>query len=294
MKLLIFSLGIKGLKVVNALFESSVKSSIFCVIGRDNAVAKDYSAELATYCNANSINYSFRENVDYGVKDYDFAFAIGWRWIIRDIPEERLVVFHDSLLPKYRGFAPLVNALLNKEGRVGVSAIFGAKEYDRGNIILQNSMTVAYPTSLALEVDKISNLYAELAVSVASKLTDEGSSFSGFSQNEEEASYSLWRDDDDYRINWNVSAMEIEHFISCVGFPYLGAAAKLNGEIVRIFKAKTVDDVKIENRSPGKVIFVKNGSPVVVCGQGLLMIEDGRTCDGRPLLPLKSFRSRFL
>ena len=294
MKLLIFSLGIKGLRVVKALFESSTRASVFCVIGKDNAVAKDYSAELAAYCNANSIGYSFREGATYGVEDYDYAFAIGWRWIIRDFSEERLVVFHDSLLPKYRGFAPLVNALLNKEDQVGVSAIFGAKEYDRGNIILQNSMAIVYPTSVGKEVNRISNLYAELAVSVASKLIDEGCSFSGFPQNEEEASYSLWRDDEDYRINWDDSAMTIQHFINCVGFPYLGAAAKIDGEIVRIFSAKTVGDVKIENRSPGKVIFVENGFPIVVCGKGLLMIEDGKTSDGRPLLPLKSFRNRFL
>lgn len=294
MKLLIFSLGIKGLGVVKALFESSIKTSVSCVIGQDNAVSKDYSAELAAYCNANSIDYSFREGADYGPKDYDFAIAVGWRWIIRDIPEERLIVFHDSLLPKYRGFAPLVNALLNKESRVGVSAIFGAKEYDRGNILLQNSMAVVYPTTVGLEIERISKVYAELAVAVVSKLINTGGAFTGFPQNEEDASYSLWRDDDDYRINWNDGAMAIEHFINCVGFPYLGAAAKLDEKIVRIFSAKTVDDVKIENRSPGKVIFVKNGFPVVVCGQGLLMIEDGRACDGRPLLPLKSFRSRFL
>lgn len=294
MKLLIFSLGIKGLGVVKALFESSINASISCVIGQDNAVAKDYSVELAAYCNANSIDYCFRDGAGYGSADYDFAIAVGWRWIIQDIPEDRLVVFHDSLLPKYRGFAPLVNALLNKENRVGVSAIFGAKEYDRGNIILQNSMVVVYPTTVGLEIERVSRIYAELAVAAVSKLIDTGGIFPGFPQNEEEASYSLWRDEDDYRINWNDSAIAIEHFINCVGFPYLGAAAKLNKEIVRIFSAKAVDDVKIENRSPGKVIFLRNGFPVVVCGQGLLMIEDGRASDGQPLLPLRSFRSRFL
>ncbi|MDP2067238.1 MAG: formyltransferase family protein [Burkholderiaceae bacterium] len=293
MKLIIFLLGEKGLNVVRALFNSPIELSIFCVIGRDNSISNDYSTEITAYCNANSIEYSFKENITYDAKNYDFAFAIGWRWIIRDFPEKKLIILHDSLLPRYRGFSPLVNALLNKEKEVGVSAIFGASEYDRGNIIMQRSMHVTYPTSLIAELEKIVILYAELAIAVVSKLINEGNLFAGSLQNENDASYSLWRDDEDYRINWNDSASTIDHFINCVGHPYLGAATKLNGKIIRIFQAKVIDDVKIENRSPGKVIFMKDEFPIVVCGQGLLMIKNAKNGDGQSALPLNSFRSRF-
>lgn len=291
MKLLVFSLGVKGLSVVKGLFESAEKPSIFCVIGQDAAISDDCSAELAVYCDANFINYSFR-GIDYAAGDYDFVFAVGWRWIIRDVKEEKLIVFHDSLLPRYRGFAPLVNALLNRESVIGVSALYGASEYDCGDVIEQICMSINYPTTIGFELDRISNLYSELAVSVLSKLM-KGTAV-GVPQDESAATYSLWRDDRDYRINWNNAASEIEHFISCVGFPYLGAASELNGAVIRIVRARAVEDVKIENRSLGKVIFVRNDLPVVVCGKGLLMIEDARDCEGGALLPLKSFRSRFL
>lgn len=291
MKLLVFSLGIKGLSVVKGLVESDVKPSVFCVIGQDSAISDDYSAELIAYCHAHSIGYSFRGR-DFPANDYDYVFAVGWRWIIRDVQEERLIVFHDSVLPRYRGFAPLVNALLNKEKVTGVTALFGTSEYDRGNIIDQICMNVSYPTSIATELSRISNLYSELAVSVLRRLLR--GKLIGFLQDESAATYSLWRDDQDYRINWNDAASEIEHFINCVGFPYLGAASKLNGAVVRIVSASAVEDVRIENRAPGKVIFIRNGRPVVVCGEGLLMIEDVRNCEGETLLPLKSFRSRFL
>lgn len=291
MKLLIFSLGLKGLSVVKGLFESAAKPSIFCVIGQDSAVANDYSAELVAYCGANSIGHSFR-GFDYSATDYDFVFAVGWRWIIGDVEQQKLIVFHDSLLPHYRGFAPLVNALLNRESVVGVSALFGASEYDCGNIIDQIRMDVNYPTSIGSELSKISSLYSELAVSVLCRLTKGGGV--GVPQDERSATYSLWRDDRDYRISWDDDASEIEHFINCVGFPYLGATSELNGNIVRIFRAQAVEDVKIENRSPGKVIFVRDGLPVVVCGKGLLMIEDARDHAGGRILPLKTFRSRFL
>lgn len=291
MKLLVFSLGLKGLSVVKGLFESAANPSIFCVIGQDSAIVDDYSAELVAYCEANSIGYSFR-GFDYTANDYDFVFAVGWRWIIGDVQEKKLIVFHDSLLPRYRGFAPLVNALLNRESEVGVSALFGASEYDRGDIIDQIRMSVNYPTSIGSELGRISNLYSELAVSVLTGLAKGG--VVGVPQDERAATYSLWRDDRDYEINWSNAASEIEHFISCVGFPYLGATSELNGEVIRIVRARAVEDVKIENRYPGKVIFVRDGLPIVVCGKGLLMIEDARDCEGGALLPLKSFRSRFL
>lgn len=78
MRLIIFLLGEKGLNVVKALFESSIKLSIFCVIGRDNSIQNDYSTEIIAYCNANSIDYSFKKKFDDDAKNYDFALAVGW------------------------------------------------------------------------------------------------------------------------------------------------------------------------------------------------------------------------
>jgi methionyl-tRNA formyltransferase len=54
-----------------------------------------------------------------------------------------------------------------------------------------------------------------------------------------------------------------------------------------------MEDVKIENRSPGKVIFIEDKLPVIVCGKGLLMLVDVRDEHGESVLPLKYFRSRF-
>jgi methionyl-tRNA formyltransferase len=52
---------------------------------------------------------------------------------------------HDSLLPKYRGFAPLPNALINGEREVGVTALFASEEYDMGDIVCQRRLAVEYP-----------------------------------------------------------------------------------------------------------------------------------------------------
>lgn len=290
---MIFSLGSKGFAVVKALSESSCAQSIHCVIGQDVGVTDDYSSILKDYCDQRTIRYSYRNNVSYNKDDYDLFVAVGWRWIIRDIPQDKLIIFHDSLLPKYRGFAPLVSALINKENVTGVTALLGAEKYDTGNIILQRRLNVVYPTNIEREIQRISIVYAELAVDLFSKIDNKSINLAGYQQDEKEATYSLWRDDNDYRINWNDDANNIEHFINCVSYPYKGASAVLNGSMVRITKASALADIVIENRSPGKVIFMESDFPVVVCGRGILMLQEIRNEQGDSVLPLKYFRSRF-
>ena len=113
------------------------------------------------------------------------------------------------------------------------------------------------------------------------------------SQNDRIASYSLWRDDDDYSVNWNESSNKIKRFIDAVGYPYKKASSYISDQKVRIVSAKVIPDVTIENRMPGKIIFIKSGSPVVVCGEGLLLIEKLENEKGESILPLTRFRLRF-
>lgn len=285
-------LGLKGLRTIEALSESGLPIQLHCQIGRDPNVQDDYSAEIAEYCRQKEIPFTFRGDVNSSLSPASFVLAVGWRWMIRDIDEKNLLVFHDSLLPRYRGFAPLVSALLNRETEIGVTALFGADEYDRGDIIAQCKMTVNYPTTIQSEIDRISHLYARLSVIAISTLLDDPSG-RGSPQNEELATYSLWRDDEDYRINWSNDADYIQHFVACLGFPYLGASTTANDRLIRILACSPMSDVSIENRTPGKVIFLKSNLPVVVCGKGLLKIERAVYEDGEDALPLPTFRILF-
>jgi methionyl-tRNA formyltransferase len=293
MKILICSLGEKGYRVVKALFENTDDHELVCVIGQDFDVDEDYSSELSGFCVLNKIKFYKREEFTLECSVYDLVLAAGWRWIIKGVPEEKLIVFHDSLLPRYRGFAPLVTALINKEKVTGVTALFGAKNYDTGNIVLQKTMDIKYPTKIEVEIHKISSIYAEMAVELVAKCNGNVGNILGYQQDEAKASYSLWLDEEDYRINWSGDAKDIEHFISCVGYPYRGATAVLNGERVRVTKGIAIADVKIENRTPGKVITLESGSPVVVCGAGLIALLEVWGENGESRLPLKYFRSRL-
>lgn len=212
-------------------------------------------------------------------------------------PSDKLIVFHDSLLPKYRGLAPLVNMLINGEDEIGVSAIFGASEYDRGNLISQKSSKIRYPIKIseAIKINQKNFLY--LVEEIIKKICSH-EPISGSPQNEEEISYSIWRDYDDYFIDWKWSSEYIKRFIDAVGTPYLGARTNTSkGNLVVIEEAEVINDEYCELRHVGKVLFVNKGMPVIICGNGLIQIKKAYEIinDKRvDFLPIKSFRTRFI
>lgn len=222
-----------------------------------------------------------------------YLLAVSWRWLICPASIQRLIVFHDSLLPRYRGFAPLVSALVNGDTNIGVTALFASEEYDRGDIIGRESIVICYPITIEEAIKQIVSCYKKLCISVVGMLMED--KINSFSQDESAATYSLWLDEDDYFIDWNWDATRIQRFVDAVGFPYRGAATILNGKIVRVRESLSLPDVMIENRTVGKVIFTVAGCPVVVCGEGLLQIMKITESEtDSSLLPLPKFRIRFL
>ncbi|ANN66775.1 methionyl-tRNA formyltransferase [Bordetella bronchialis] len=260
------------------------------VIGQDASVINDYSAEIVAVCEEAGVRHSFRQ--DFPGVESEYVIAISWRWMINH-PAEKLIVFHDSLLPRYRGFAPLVSALINGDTTIGVSALFGASEYDRGDILHQSALEVAYPITIAEAITSLTQCYLSLGLKVLEALAS-GEPLHASRQDETQATYSLWRDDDDYRIDWSLPASKIRRFVDAVGYPYKGALCYVDTCAARVIEAEEVPDVHIENRVAGKVIFIDDGRPVVVCGQGLLRILRCVADDsGTSVLPLPKFRVRF-
>jgi methionyl-tRNA formyltransferase len=290
MRICVFVMNQKGLSVVKTLLFRRTKPSMACVVAaHDPSMRHDFYDEIQAVCLQHGI--PFLDRADAKGLSAEYAIAVGWRWMIRDC--RRLIVFHDSLLPRYRGFAPLPTALINGDKEVGVTALFGSDEYDRGDIIAQRRLPVEYPTKIQEVIDRIAPLYAALAGELVDAILA-GSPLPACPQDEAAATYSPWRDEDDYRIDWSHDADGIKRFIDAVGYPYRGAYSSLNGTPARILDASVEPDVKIEQRAPGKVVFVRDGLPVVVCGTGLLRVLDARNEAGtESLLPLRKFRSRF-
>jgi methionyl-tRNA formyltransferase len=291
-KITLYLMTQKGYNVLESIIQNDLHALISeVIVGRDTFIENDFSEEIKYLCESNKVPcYERSDQVEIQT---DYSLAISWKWLIAE-NNSKLIVIHDSILPKYRGFAPLVNMLINKEQFIGVTAIFAAKEYDRGEILFQSKRKIEYPIRISQAIDLVVENYIELVLKIVSTIKD-GKTLKGQPQNEQEATYSLWRDEEDYKINWNDSSENVLNFINAVSAPYKGASAQLNGQKVRILEAEIFPDVEIVNRDAGKVIFVENGLPVIVCQSGLLklvkVIEDS---SGKNMLPLKKFRSRFI
>ncbi len=280
----------KGLVFLKTLIEFEKLNILYVVSERDDSIDNDHFNDIKQLCNLFSIPFFHRLKAPR-VEKNSIIIAVSWKRIIHsEFPN--LIVIHDSLLPKYRGFNPLVSTLINGEREIGATAIYGSSEYDKGNIIKQIKTSIKYPITIKEAIVIISELYIKLAKYISSYLSI-GILPSSIPQDEENASYSLWRNEDDYLINWNNTSKQIKRFVDAVGSPYKSASSYINKQKVRIIQACEYPDEVIENRKSGKVIFIKDGLPVIVCGRGLLMINKLEDDSGNSLLPLSSFRTIF-
>jgi methionyl-tRNA formyltransferase len=291
-KLAFFLMNEKGYIVLSKLIkEGKAISEVVCA--RDKNLINDYYEEIKSLCKSNDINFFDKNDYDSTSITANFIITIGWRWLITGELQDKLIVSHDSILPKYRGFAPLVNMLINGERAIGVTFLFASNEYDCGDIIVQKSRKIDYPMKIIDAISIIADLFFELILEIYEML-DKNAKLYTISQNESLATYSIWRNEDDYIIDFSQASKDIERFIDAVGYPYLGASAYIENRKVRILKVSIVSDVHVENRNIGKVIFVKKNKPIIICGSGLLQIDEMIYDDlNVSALPLKSFRIKF-
>ncbi len=289
-QLILFAMNEKGLAVLETVLDE-FPTLLRAVIGaHDRSLTRDYYDEIAAHCRRHDVPFYDRQNAP--PIDTPYAIAVGWRWLI-DAPNCCLIIFHDSLLPRYRGFNPLVTALIKGDTEIGVTALLATNRFDQGEIVARRSRPIRYPIKIQQAIDEIRHDYQGLMRDIAGTL-NASRPLVGTPQDESQASYSLWRDEEDYLIDWSAPAAEVRRFIDAVGTPYKGAASYVDGRLVRILDAEEVDDVSIANRTAGKVLFMEDRRPIVVCGSGLLKINEiilDKT--GQSFLPLPRFRVRF-
>ena len=221
----------------------------------------------------------------------DEALAVGWKSLIT-APYQRLFVVHDSLLPKYRGWNPLVTALQNEDPSIGATLFLADDQIDKGPIVSQIRSEISYPIRITDAMIIVEQAIATLVETLFEQVNRRD--LPTKIQQEDFASYSIWRDDEDYRIDWTKSAKEILLFINSVSYPYKGAFTFLNLKMVRILKVELYPDVSVVNRVPGKVFRLVDSNPVVLCGSGALKIAEAflEEVPGKAL-ELQTVKTRF-
>jgi methionyl-tRNA formyltransferase len=222
----------------------------------------------------------------------DIIVANNWRtWLppeLFDLPPHGTLNVHDSLLPSYAGFSPIIWALLNDEPRVGVTAHRMNGELDAGDVLIQRSVPVG-PTDTATDlfhrtVDLIAPIVRESLDLIASG-RDAGQ---WVPQDRSRASFFHKRSAEDSRIDWSWPAERLERLVRAQSDPYPNAYAFHRGERLRIVSA-AVSEGRYGG-TPGR-IFIREGDGVVIVAgpeahtgrsRGLLVrrvrTDDGTEC----------------
>lgn len=204
----------------------------------------------------------------------DICLAVGWKRLIKS-SYTSIFVIHDSLLPRYRGWNPLVTALQNGDTRLGATLILADDEMDHGPIVKFHEFEINSPARIS---DALQLMGTSIEFLTEFLFRNLGSAaLEAVPQDHDRATISLWRNDEDYNINWNLSAEQLQRFIYSVSHPYQGARAFIDSRRIVVINADIVDwGVPVENPTPGKVIAIDDRGPVIVCGEGFLQLTDCR------------------
>jgi methionyl-tRNA formyltransferase len=195
--------------------------------------------------------------------DPDIIVANNWRtWLppeIFDLPRHGTLNVHDSLLPAYAGFSPLIWALINGEKEVGVTAHMMDEDLDAGNIVLQRATPVG-PKDTTTDlfhrtIDMIGPITVDALALIASGRTDWAK------QDRGKASFFHKRSIEDSLINWDWPAEDIERLVRAQSDPYPNAFTFHRGERIRVIKASV--SKACYGGTPGR-IFIREGDGVVI------------------------------
>lgn len=221
--------------------------------------------------------------------EVDLLLYAGWQRLSSGagVPE---VVLHDSLLPVLRGFNPTVTALIEGHERIGVSALLPTDEVDAGPIVGQHAVEIHHPMTIADALEAIRPCYLAAASDAIRAMA--AGDLTGAPQDDRLATYSIWRDDEDYRLDLEMDAARVVRTVLALGDPYLGATTSLEGQTLRVLRAEVVADVPFEIRQPGKIWRLDDDGPVVVCGSGMVRFAGLVDEDGNEIRPGR-LRMRF-
>lgn len=305
MRVVMFGYQTWGHRTLQALLDS--EHDVVTVVTHprsEHAYEKIWSDSVADLAEKHGIPVIIRNRPDDELLDRlkevapDIIVANNWRtWIppeIYNLPVHGTLNIHDSLLPAYAGFSPLIWALINGEPEVGVTAHLMDEELDAGDIVVQRSVPVG-PTDTSTDlfhrtVDLIAPVTTEALGLIASGQTE----FTP--QDRSRASFFHKRAEEDIRIDWNWSAEDLERLIRAQSAPYPSAFTFHKGQRLEVLSA-----VVSEGRyggTPGRIFYREGDGVVIVAGADArtgrnhgLAITRVRTGDGRELPATEYFTS---
>ena len=195
---------------------------------------------------------------------------------ILNIPPYGCINVHGSLLPFYRGAAPMQWAVINGEEKTGVTTMYMAKGLDSGDMLLKAEIPLTSEDTYGSVHDKLSTLGADLLIQTIAGL--EKQEITPIPQNHEISTYAPMITKELCHIDWSKSAEEIVHLIHGLS-PVPGAYTCYGEEKWKIWNGEAI--VYQGQEVPGQIISVSKKDFMVMTGNGALKILELQGSGGK-------------
>lgn len=197
---------------------------------------------------------------------------------VLDMPRFGCINIHASLLPRWRGAAPIQRAILAGDAETGVCIMQMEAGLDTGPVLLRNALPITADDTAATLHDKLAALGASLIVETLEKMP-----LTSTSQPESGATYAAKIEKSEAPLDWRRSSVELERQVRAFN-PFPGALAVYQGSPVKVWQAKAVD----AQGAAGLVLSADKHGIVVGCGDGALHLIELQKAGGKRL-PVAQF-----
>ncbi len=200
---------------------------------------------------------------------------------VLDMPRLGCVNIHASLLPRWRGAAPIHRAIEAGDAETGITLMRMDKGLDTGAMLSRAALPILDTDTTGSLHDRLAELGAREIVALLPEL--EAGRVQATPQDDALATYAAKIGKDDARLDWSLSARELDRRIRAFN-PFPGAHALLDGAPLKIWRARLADG----QGEPGRILSVDRQSLGVACGTGSLDITEVQKAGGKRL-PVEAF-----
>lgn len=199
---------------------------------------------------------------------------------ILEMPKYGCINVHGSLLPKYRGAAPMQWSIIDGEKVTGITTMYMAKGLDSGDMLLKAEVEITDEDTFATIHDKMAVTGANLLLDTLDQL--EAGTLERIPQDHDAATYAPMITKETGHIDWSKNRQDIINLIR--GLNPVPAAYTIYGEeVLKIFGA-SLSDVQANSAANGEIVAVVKKGFVVKCGDGCLLITEVQARGGKRMM----------
>lgn len=199
---------------------------------------------------------------------------------ILEMPKYGCINVHGSLLPKYRGAAPMQWSIIDGEKVTGITTMYMAKGLDSGDMLLKAEVEITDEDTFATIHDKMAVTGANLLLDTLDQL--EAGTLERIPQDHDAATYAPMITKETGHIDWSKNRQDIINLIRGLN-PVPAAYTIYEEEVLKIFGA-ALSDVQADSAANGEIVAVVKKGFVVKCGDGCLLITEVQARGGKRMM----------